>query len=137
MEEIDSRMGNLLKTIFQNWPYPLNEKRSTKITLEQGKLLNFLGEGDPTHFTVLASTDKLTVGVSKLIPGARYFASIHKNSDEFYYILSGTLTVLINDTDSYDVKEGESFLIAAGDKHEVFNFTDRMVVVLFCIAPEL
>ena len=137
MEEIDSRMGNLLKTIFQNWPYPLNEKRSTKITLEQGKLLNFLGEGDPTHFTVLASTDKLTVGVSKLIPGARYFACIHKNSDEFYYILSGTLTVLINDTDSYDVKEGESFLIAAGDKHEVFNFTDRMVVVLFCIAPEL
>ncbi len=137
MKEIDSRMGNLLKSIFQNWPYPLKEKRSTKITLEQGKLLNFLEEGDPTHFTVLASTDKLTVGVSKLIPGARYFASIHKNSDEFYYILSGTLTVLINDTDSYDVKEGESFLISAGDKHEVFNFTDRMVVVLFCIAPEL
>jgi mannose-6-phosphate isomerase-like protein (cupin superfamily) len=137
MSKVDERMSTLLKAIFQNWPNPLKEKKSAKITMEQGKILNFLGEGDPTHFTVLASTDNLTVGISKLIPGARYFASIHKNSDEFYYLLSGTLTVLINDVDSYDVNEGESFLIAAGDKHEVFNFTDKMCVVLFCIAPEL
>ncbi|HEB31721.1 hypothetical protein LCGC14_2610020 [marine sediment metagenome] len=137
MAKVDERMSTLLKAVFQNWPNPLKEKKSAKITMEQGKILNFLGEGDPTHFTVLASTDKLTVGISKLIPGARYFSSIHKNSDEFYYLLSGTLTVLINDVDSSDVNEGESFLIAAGDKHEVFNFTDKMCVVLFCIAPEL
>jgi mannose-6-phosphate isomerase-like protein (cupin superfamily) len=137
MDTIDERMKDLLKSIFQNWPNPLEEKQSVKITREQGKILNFLGEGDPTHFTIYASTDKLTVGISKLIPGARYFASIHKNSDEFYYILSGTLTVLINDVDSFDVHEGEGFLIAAKDKHEVFNFTDKMIEVLFCIAPEL
>jgi mannose-6-phosphate isomerase-like protein (cupin superfamily) len=137
MAKIDERMRTLLKSIFQNWPNPLEKKTSAKITKEQGKILNFLGEGDPTHFTILASTDKLTVGISKLIPGARYFASVHKESDEFYYILSGTLTVLINDVDSYDVHEGEGFLIAAGDRHEVFNFNDSMCVVFFCIAPEL
>lgn len=137
MSKIDRRMKGLLQSIFQNWPNPLKDKKSAKITPEQGKIFNFLGEGDPTHFNIFASTDKLTVGVSKLVPGARYFASIHNNSDEFYYLLSGTLTVLINDIDSYDVHEGEGFLIAAGDKHEVFNFTDKMCVVLFCIAPEL
>jgi mannose-6-phosphate isomerase-like protein (cupin superfamily) len=137
MAKIDERMKGLLKSIFQNWPNPLPEKKSARITPEQGKILNFLGEGDPTHFIILASTDKLTAGVSKLVPGARYFASVHKNSDEFYYILSGTLTVMINDVDSYDVHAGEGFIIAAGDKHEVFNFTEGMTVVLFCIAPEL
>ncbi len=137
MAKVDERMKGLLQSIFQNWPNPLAEKKSTLVTREKGKILNFLGEGDPTHFTILASTDKLTVGISKLLPGARYFASVHRNSDEFYYLLSGTLTVMINDVDSYDVHKGEGFLIAAGDKHEVFNFTDAMTVVLFCIAPEL
>jgi mannose-6-phosphate isomerase-like protein (cupin superfamily) len=137
MSKVDERMKALLQSIFQNWPNQLENKKSMRITGEQGKILNFLGEGDPTHFTILASTDKFTIGISKLIPGARYFASVHKNSDEFYFLLEGTLTVLINDVDSYDVHQGEGFLIAAGDKHEVFNFTDGMVVVLFCIAPEL
>jgi len=136
-DKVDLRMTNLLKSVFQNWPHASREQKSTKITLEQGKILHFREEGDITHLTILASTEKFTIGISKLLPGANYFASIHQNSDEFYYMLSGTLTVLINDVDSYDVKEGEGFLIKAKDKHEVFNFTDKMAVVLFCIAPEI
>lgn len=62
---------------------------------------------------------------------------MHSNSDEFYHILSGTLTVLVNGVDSYEVDEGDGFLIVAKDKHEVFNFTDKMVEVLLCTAPEL
>jgi len=136
-DKVDSRMTNLLKSVFQNWPVPLKQQKSMKITLEQGKILHFREEGDITHLTILVSTDKLTIGISKLLPGANYFASMHQNSDEFYYMLSGTLTILINDVDSYDIKDGEGFLIKAKDKHEVFNFTDKMAVVLFCLAPEI
>ena len=128
----------LWKSVFQNWPVPLKEKKSRKLLKEDGKIFNFIDVGyHPTHSVILVSTDKLTAGMFKLVPGSYYFASSHKNSDEFYYVLSGTLTIMINDRDSYDVKEGEAFIIAVNDKHQVFNFTNEMVEVLFCLAPDL
>ncbi len=138
MSEQDPKIHELWSSIFQNWPVPLKEQRSMKLLREGGRIFNFVDEGfHPTHSTILVSTDKLTAGFFRLLPGAYYFASSHANSDEFYYVITGTITILLNDTESYDVKAGESFIIKTGDKHQVFNFTIEMVEVLFCLAPEL
>jgi mannose-6-phosphate isomerase-like protein (cupin superfamily) len=138
MPKQDPKIHELWKSIFQNWPVPVKEQRSMKLLREGGRIFNFVDEGfHPTHSTILVSTDKLTAGFFRLLPSAYYFASSHANSDEFYYVITGTVTILINDTDSFDVKAGESFIIKNGDKHQVFNFTTDMVEVLFCLAPEL
>ncbi len=138
MAKQDPKIHELWNSIFQNWPVPLAQKHSRKLLREEGKIFNFVEEGfHPTHSTILVSTDKLTAGFFRLLPGAYYFASSHANSDEFYYVLTGTVTILINDTESFDVHAGEGFLVKVHDKHQVFNFTTKMVEVLFCLAPEL
>ena len=132
------KINELWDSIYQNWPVNLKNKKSRKILVKEGRIFNFSDVGYcPTHSTILVSTDKLTAGTFRLVPSAYYFESTHQNSDEFYYVLDGILTITINGENTYDVKKGECFLIASKDKHQVFNFTDKIVEVLLCLAPEL
>lgn len=130
-----SPIDRLWEKIYQKWPY--EEKRSCIIRKENTKITNFWGESAPPHkATVYVSTDKITAGVFVLTPGS-WCTPSHHVGDEYYYVLEGVLTIAIKDVDIYDVSEGEGFLIKAEDKHQVFNFTDRMCRVSFALSGGL
>jgi len=124
-------MHKLWDKIYQKWPN--EKKKSCVIKKEDGKITNFWEEDcPPTKAIVFVSTDNITAGTFPLTPGTWCAPSYHK-VDEYYYVLEGVLTITINDSDTYDVVAGQGFLIAAGDKHQVFNFTDCMCVISFAI----
>ena len=124
-------MHKLWDKIYQKWPN--EKKKSCVIKEEDGKITNFWEEDcPPTKAVVFVSTDNITAGTFPITPGSWCAPSYHK-VDEYYYVLEGILTITINDSDTYDVADGQGFLIAAGDKHQVFNFTDRMCVISFAI----
>ena len=128
-------INKLWDNIYQQWPN--KKKRSCIIKKDNAKITNFWGENAPPHkATVFVSTDKITAGIFLLTPGSWCTPSHHKG-DEYYYVLDGVLTITINDIDTYDVCEGEGFLIATGDKHQVFNFTEKMCRVSFAIGGGL
>ena len=130
-----SPINKLFEDIYQKWPN--KEKKSCLIKNENAKITNFWGENAPPHkATVYVSTDKITAGIFVLTPGS-WCTPSHHEGDEYYFVLEGILTITIKDTNTYDVNEGEGFLIAAGDKHQVFNFTEKMCRVSFAIAGGL
>ena len=130
-----SPINQLWDEIYGKWPN--KEKKSCLIKQEDARITNFWGEGAPPHkATVYVSTDNITAGVFVLTAGSWCTSSYHKG-DEYYFVLQGVLTITINDKYSYDVHEGEGFLICAGDKHQVFNFTENMCRVSFAISGGL
>jgi len=133
--EETTRIGKLWEKIYQKWP---DEKKKSRVIREtDGKITNFWEEGSPPHkVTIFVSTENITAGVYVLTPGAWSPESHHKG-DEYYYVLEGVLTITINDTDSYDVREREGFLIAANDKHQTFNFTEKICRVAYTIGGGL
>ena len=133
--EEKSPIDKLWEDIYQKWPNKV--KKSCLIKEEDAKVTNFWGPpAPPTKAVVFVSTDNITAGTYPLTPGSWCTPSHHKG-DDYYYVLEGTLTITINDIDTYDICEGQGFLIAAGDKHQVFNFTDKMCRVHFALAGGL
>lgn len=128
-------INELWDDIYQKWPN--KNKKSCHIKEEDAKITNFWGEGaPPSKAVVYVSTENITAGIFPILAGLWCTPSFHKG-DEYYYVLKGVLTITINDKESYDVKAGEGFLIAAGDKHQVFNFTDKICIVSFAIGGGL
>jgi len=72
----------------------------------------------------------------QLSPGAFFGPPDAHAGDEMYYVVEGTLTVLCPETGSVnEVHKGEALLIPKDSYHQGFNFTDKIVRVLCCIAP--
>jgi len=125
----------LWDSIYGQWP---DKKKKTRVIKpEDAKITCFWEKGTPPQKTsVYVSTENLTAGVFVLSPGAWSAGSRHQG-DEYYYILEGVLTIKINGLDMYDVHQGEGFLIAAKDEHEVFNFTENLCRISYVISGGL
>lgn len=134
-EDRKTPIAKLWKKIYQKWPY--EKKKSCVVREIDGKITNFWEQGAPPHkTTVFVSTDNITAGLFVVTPG-NWTPASHHEGDEFYYVVEGVLTVTINDVDSYDVHEGEAFLISSEDKHQCFNFTEKICRVVYAIGGGL
>lgn len=136
--ELGPRSINWVKNRY-NWPFAPDKKKPVVITKDlqlPGVYWEPKGAFPPHYTRLLASTDKISVGIFTLTPGMYMSRPDFHEGDEVYYILKGTLTVEIDEQECFDVNEGEAFLIPAGRKHRDFNFTEQMMIGVWAIAPK-
>ena len=57
-------------------------------------------------------------------PKTKQRQHFHHKQTEVFYILEGTTTIIINDKE-YQAKPGDAFICSPGDKHNLWNKTDR------------
>jgi mannose-6-phosphate isomerase-like protein (cupin superfamily) len=67
-------------------------------------------------------------------PGVTTQAHYHPQSEEIYYILSGTGTMTLGGV-SRGVKAGDAIAIPPGEIHWIANTTDADLIFLCCCAP--
>ena len=130
------------------WPVSREEldKNKKMIRITPKDWLHVI-HGQENHILIsfFVSNDLINVGQIVIPPAKASDMEEHKG-DEGLYVLSGKLMVRIFEDDddlssvsnsSFEVLEGQKFLIPEGYKHQYLNCTDRLVKVLFMVAPEL
>lgn len=97
--------------------------------------LQFKRDGDG-NVRVFFESDKLLFASFELEPGASLNKDIHVDGDEGYFVISGTCTVFLPETDeTYDIGCGQVFYIKSGVCHIASNRGKEKTVVLAAIAP--
>ena len=83
---------------------------------------------------LLASTEHLTVGTLRVLPGRRSFDESH-GGDEFVYVTSGTLRVVADDVDA-TLRRGDGFYVPAGTTHSYAAGGAEIAEAIFGVAPD-
>ena len=86
---------------------------------------------------ILVSTEHLTVGTMRLLPGQKSAVEAHPG-DECLYVLDRTLNVRAWEGDESPCLElgpRDAFYAPAGARHEYHNVSDRRVAAIFGVAP--
>ena len=123
---------------YYRYPFPPEEKKPVVVTPDKTIVEIFPPDKPYTGniVWVWVSTDKITVASWQLSPGAFFSPPDAHAGDEVYYVLDGDLTVLCPETGSVkELHKGEALLIPKDSYHQGFNFTNRPVTTLACIAP--
>ena len=71
-------------------------------------------------FTILADEQDHKVKRLMVRPGCRLSLQRHRYRDEYWFVISGTARVVLNDTD-VSLEPGETIEIKRGDLHRVGN----------------
>jgi quercetin dioxygenase-like cupin family protein len=89
---------------------------------------------DPFRVLVTAAETggRLVVMTLDEIPGSELPLHIHQHEDEFIYVLSGNLTVVV-DQERYGAAPGSSFLLPRGSEHGyvVTSAKAKLLVAIF------
>lgn len=83
--------------------------------------------------------DAVQIGIITFPPKTRSPAngfSIHKENEEFAYILSGEL-LFCTDKNCYKVREGDLLYNSKGTPHYILNEGDKPVKVLWVLSPPI
>lgn len=75
------------------------------------------------------------LGVGRLAPGEYITEHYHPYSEEFLYVIRGSLDVVLNGADSNPVAAEEGFLIPIGVRHSVHNRGEVEAEVVFHNSP--
>lgn len=122
--------------------WPMEQKaarRAQTITVVRDADLFWRMEGKERQVLVgiLASTEHLTVGKVRLLPGQHTEAQVH-GGDESLYVLEGTLNVRLPESAApswFELTPGDGFYLPEGTPHQYYNVTDRPVELIFGVAP--
>lgn len=109
---------------------------SIHVVSDKDAVLRVEGLHERVPVRLFASTEHLTVGRFRLLPGQT--GPIHEHGgDEGLYVHQGTLLVWAagTDTDWFEVKPGDAFYVPEGVAHRYLNQSDESVDVVFGIAP--
>lgn len=74
------------------------------------------------------------MGVGTLEPGEFVATHYHPYSEEFFYLVSGTLTVRL-DGEPVQLEPGESLMVPIGVKHRIENNCTEPAFVVFHLSP--
>ncbi len=90
-------------------------------------------------FAVFCSTDKITTGPYIISPGSFYEPpGLHLFGDECYYMKEGKgVAVNPENGETFSFKEGEALLIPQKTRHQLFNFENKRLTVIFTVAPRI
>ena len=127
------------------WPVPGPQSRQDPLLFyhirEEDKLLNVHGTEYPMLIKLAVSNDVVHVGEFILPAGglsSRASEPDAHKGDCLLYIAEGPITVYLPDTaDAYDVQVDEAFLVPAGVRYQLINYTAGVIKAVFAIAPEL
>jgi putative monooxygenase len=99
---------------------PVNRKRGGEMRI----LLSPLSVGSTSGFG----------GLAKLPAGERIILHRHPYSEEFLYVMSGTITVTVDGTD-IEVTSGEALMIPKDAPHRLQNTSGEEASAIFHSAP--
>lgn len=82
-------------------------------------------------------TDKITFGVSRLMPGAvGALDPGHTEADEIFYCAEGHVLCYFPEDDTYyELEQGDALVIPPATGHKLFNIGDESAVVTWSCAP--
>lgn len=122
------------------WPMAQDEVRRSQtiqIVREPDLLWRMEGKKDQVLVGLFASTEHLTVGKIKLLPGQRTDVMTHRG-DKSLYVLGGTLNVRLCEGSSpswFELAPRDGFYLPEGVPHQFYNMTETPTEVLFGVAP--
>jgi len=124
-----------------HWPAQQAEaqSRATMKVLREADRLWSLDTTDARVLTgIIASTDQLTAGTTRLSPGGRSGTLQHGGAAGLY-VLSGRLNILIDDPEAspvwFELHPQDGFYLPPGVKYRAFNMGGQPAEYLFGVAP--
>jgi quercetin dioxygenase-like cupin family protein len=125
--------------LLEHWPAKRIESLSTdtiQVLTEKDMLWRL--EGENTFVGIVASTEHLTVGKVRLLPGQR--SSLHAHAGaESIYVLQGTLNLLALEEGSkrwLEANPKDGVYIPRGVEHQYYNYSAEIVEFVFGVAPK-
>lgn len=82
-----------------------------------------------------SSAQKQSLAEATIPVGGAVVEHFHKTTEEFYYILTGTGLMKIED-DVREVGPGDTVIILPGQRHKITNNGRVPLVLLACCSPE-
>jgi quercetin dioxygenase-like cupin family protein len=122
------------------WPMVAAEEKASRtmhIMRDPDLLWRLEGADQAMLVGLYCSTEHLTAGKARLLPGQKSDMHTH-GGDEGLYVLSGTLNVLAPDADPqrwFELQPMDGFYVPDGAPHQYWNMTDKPVEFLFGVAP--
>lgn len=117
-------------------PEALNAQKM-RVLREADMLWRLEGPGNKVLTGILASTEHLTVGKTRLLPGQSTDVQVH-GGDETLFLLEGALNLLLPEHDGqqwFELAPWDGFYVPEGTPHQYHNYSDRPVDLLFGVAP--
>ncbi|MGI9951894.1 cupin domain-containing protein [Moorellaceae bacterium AZ2] len=126
------------KSVMGRFPFAPDKKRP--IHMRWSDYLHFLYPPNNPYTSdlnyLIASTDKLLVGIYQLSPGSSFDPIDIHPGDEAYYILEGDLVQQSLSGQFLQAHQGEAIWLPRGVWHRGYNFTDKITSILYFIAPK-
>jgi len=82
-----------------------------------------------------SAAQKQSLAEATIPVGGTVTEHFHKTTEEFYYILSGTGLMKIED-EVREVGSGDTVIILPGKRHKITNNGEAPLVLLACCSPE-
>lgn len=120
-----------------NFPFSPDKKRPARITRAESAQHLYGYEGTWNEVYTFVSTDKITLSLYYLPPnGYVEPAGYHRHGDEYYHILDGEAVLTNPETgETMHLEVGDTAYIPQSTRHQIFNFTGRILAVLSILAP--
>jgi len=126
------------KSVMGRFPFPPEEKRP--VHLRWSDYMHFLYPPNNPNTSdlnyLIASTDKLLLGIYQLAPGSSFDPIDIHPGDEAYYVLEGDLVQQSISGQFLQAHQGDGLWLPQGTWHRGYNFSDKITSILFFIAPK-
>ncbi|HWQ15579.1 MAG TPA: cupin domain-containing protein [Roseiflexaceae bacterium] len=122
------------------WPMAQEEVRRSetmRVLREADLLWRLEGRERQVPVALLCSTEHLTVGRLRLLPGQHSEPQVH-GGDECLYVLEGALHVRLPEAQGarwFELKPGDGFYIPQGEPHQYYNVSGAPAELIFGVAP--
>jgi quercetin dioxygenase-like cupin family protein len=120
------------------WPAAQKETAFTMRVLREPDILWRLeGERQQALVGILVSTEHLTVGKLRLLPGQSTDVRAH-GGDLALYTLEGQLNVKLPEADGpswFELRPKDAFFVPQGTRYQIHNIVDRPLELVFGVAP--
>lgn len=124
--------------LIHHWIPTEKPSRKTTIQVSREKDLLFRLEGEQAALVgIVASTEHLTVGKMRLLPGQR--SSLHRHAGaESIYVTQGTLNILAMEEHKkwLEANPKDGAFIPNGVAHQYYNYSSEIVEFVFGVAPK-
>lgn len=122
------------------WPAVAEEARADqtmRVIRPADMLWRLEGEERPVLVGILASTEYLTAGLARLLPGQRSDVRVH-GGDMSLYVSAGTLHIHLPQQPLpawHELSVGDGFYVPEGTPYRLFNMSAQPVEAIFGVAP--
>ena len=124
----------------ERWPMARAEARAghtIQVLREADVMWRMEGCDQPIPVGLWASTEHLTVGTIRLLPGQHTQVQAH-GGDEGLYLLAGSLNVRVPENNGqrwFELKPRDGFYLPKGTPHQYYNVSGEPVHFIFAVAP--